>query len=1213
MKNINKINMFDNRLKRIISKFVSAVLVTVLFGTAFGEVTFFDSKGYNISETVAYAEEGKSVTLNALNKDKIDAAYGTDVSPSEPMGSTLTKDTLHMFVEHKLGNDTTITTAYYDIPESILTERNPSRKTVQIEVTYYDGGAGGYFLLNYDGIKDHNKQHEEPGNVWGCDRSYEKKNNSGESVLTDINPKYATKTFTIYDLRAGGGISDSGQGVLAADFSITAYLYTVYIKEVKVKVLNTISPISLNVESDSVGNIFFDGDERRFDLKFGNTSNAEQSYSASWSIHTYDDELDECTAENRKASGEIVSMSLGSGSEDTTKFYIPESVKLDYGCYTLKVDIKGTGIAESFEIPFSVCITNTRETRSNRLGVATHTGIDYDEGLIFDLLDKAGIGTVRTGLQWFQLEKYKSEPGDYDESVVPEFQTRTQYDDFFEQIEKHGMKATINLGSPSPNYYLTGPDENGVVSKRRASANYMPDNDSTRKAYGRALVAMLDMYGKNIDMVEILNEPEYEGSNKAGLDPTYYALLVAEASKAVRASKHNGTKIGAYVYGVYAKDEDKSEAQQDYVYKMQKELFDILFGDEKGANNVFDTDGQSLIYKYADGFIAHPYVKYFFNDIVPPRKFNIQTAAADANYLKQLLKAKGCGNRPIHYTEYGDKASFAYLGQKRVGWIRKGERAQAAFVARNTIQMYGANMGDKFFIYNFVNVGLSDCYSEQNFGLVKAQNYKVPYAAKPAYIAISAMSNMIGLCDTYDTVAFDDKKAVYKCTDSVNPNRTVYVFGAEEDESYTFTPDGDSAEFYDMYGNKLDGITKNGGSYNLTIGTEPMYAVVESGKPVISHTEFDEYTLVSARFPDKEIGDSVIVTAYDENGNLEDTRTVVLDGKKSCVIKFPFDNKVNHTVKFEAVRVSYSYEVQGSKTMKTDVEVDNSTGDMSVSARYLGGRQGDAVSLEVTDANGKALYYDQMYLDENLECSTEFKVDPSTRYIVTLGKVNHTVKFEVVGVIYSYEVQGSKTMKTDVEVNNSTGDMSVSARYLGGRQGDAVSLEVTDANGNALYYDQMYLDENLECSTEFKVDPSVRYIVTLGTEGLKKAHIVQKDVGQIMFTVKKGSNVINRFDEMASGGLNNVNPVVYVEFLGDSSGNQSERKFDLIIAGYSDNGTLSYAAVKGINDMSRDSLNSNKYSYSLNTANFGGAVKARFYLVDSVRNLRLLCEDIELK
>ena len=220
-----------------------------------------------------------------------------------------------------------------------------------------------------------------------------------------------------------------------------------------------------------------------------------------------------------------------------------------------------------------------------------------------------------------------------------------------------------------------------------------------------------------------------------------------------------------------------------------------------------------------------------------------------------------------------------------------------------------------------------------------------------------------------------------------------------------------------MYGNKLDGITKNGGSYNITIGTEPMYAVVESGKPVISHTEFDEYTLVSARFPDKEIGDSVIVTAYDENGNLEDTRTVVLDGKKSCVIKFPFDNKVNHTVKFEAVRVSYSY-----------------------------------------------------------------------------------------------EVQGSKTMKTDVEVNNSTGDMSVSARYLGGRQGDAVSLEVTDANGKALYYDQMYLDENLECSTEFKVDPSVRYIVTLGTEGLKKAHIVQKDVGQIMFTVKKGSNVINRFD-----------------------------------------------------------------------------------------------------
>lgn len=1116
MKNINKINPINNCFKRVITKFVSAVLAVVLFGTAFGDVKVFNGKAYNTAETAVYAAEGDGVVLQAINKNKIDAANGTEVSASEPAGSYLTKDTLHMNAVRSYGSDTT-TTAYYDIPESLLTAGNPKRKTVQIEVTYYDAGQGGYFFLNYDAINDSDKQHEDTGNVWGCERSYEKKNNSGENVLTDKYPKYSTKTFTIYDLRANGGISDSGQGVTAADFSITAYLHTVYLKEVRVKVLDTISPISLTADCDSAGNIFFDGDERRFDLKFGNTADTTQTFSANWSIHTYDDELEECTAENYITGDTITSVSLGYGADYSTEFYIPDNLKLDYGCYTLKVDITGGNIVESFEIPFSVCIDNTRETRSDRLGVATHMGT-YDEGLIFDLIDKAGIGTVRSGVEWYLIESMRNEPADYDENVVPKFQTQSYYDDFFEQLEKHNMKSTIIFGSTSPNYYLTGPDENGDVSRRRASLFYMPDNDSTRKAYGRALVAMLDMYGENIDMVEILNEPELQGSNKARLDPTYYALLVAEASKAVRASKHNGTKIGSYIYGAYAKEEDKSEEEQGNWYKGQKKLIDTLFGDEEGANNVLDTDGNSLIYNYADGFIAHPYVKYTHADLAN-RTINIQTAVADANQLKQWLKDRECDGRPIYYTEYGDNASFSYGGPDKINaWIRKGERAQAAFVARNTIQMYGADMGDKFYIYNFVNSGLSDCYNEHNYGLVKAYNYKVPYAAKPAFIAISAMTNMIGACDTYDTVEFDDNKAVYKCTDSENPNRTVYVFGAESDENYTFTPDGGSAEFYDMYGNKLDGITKNGSSYNITIGTEPMYAVVESGKPVISHTEFDDYALVSARFADNLPGDEVTITAYNEDGSVEETQVLTLDSRKSCVVKFPFDNTLNYTV-----------------------------------------------------------------------------------------------KYEIGGDVYTYEVQGSKAMKTVVEVNNTTGDMSVLARFPGGREGDAVSLEVTNGSGNALYYDQMYLNENLECSAEFKVDPNARYIVTFGTVGLKKAHIVQKDMGQIIFTVKKGNDVINRFDELLSGGENNVNPVVYVEFLNDSSENQSERNFDLIVAGYSNDSTLSYAAVIGINDMTRNSVNSDKYSYSLNVSDFGGAAKARFYLVDSVSNLSPLCGDIELK
>lgn len=1102
--NLFKIN--TNYFKRVIKKSLSAVLAMSVLVTALGTMPVFDIV-QGIGKTEVYGAE--STTLTALNKNKIDEANGTAVSESEPQGSKLTEGTLHMSAVRSYGTDTT-TTAYYKIPDNILPKGNPQRKTVQIDVEYYDAGQGGYFFLNYDSIKDGNKQHDEVGNVWGCKRSYEKKNNSGRNVLTDVNPKYSTKTFTLYDMRAGGGISDSGQDVSAADFSITSYLHMVYIKSVKVRVLDTISPIDLTVDSDSPGNIFFDGDIRKLSMNFKNTADSSQWFSATWAIHNYDDELDECTSANRISGGNVTELTLGGGVDYTVDFYIPDNVSLDYGCYTLKVDITGENIQETFEIPFSICIANTRETRSDRLGVATHMG-HYDEELIFNLMDKAGIGTVRSGVEWYLIEEWKSQPADYDENDVPKFRTRSEYDDFFEQVKKHGMESTITFGSTSQNYYLTGPDENGVVSKRKSSVFYMPDNDSIRKAYGRALVAMLDMYGENIEMVEILNEPELQGSNKAGLDPTYYALLVAEASKAVRASKHNGKKIGSYIYGAYAKDETKSDEEQSNWYKNQKKYIDQLFGDESGANQV-----NGLIQEYADGFIAHPYIKYT-HEAQAGRTCNIQTAVADSNQLKQWIKDRNCDGRPIHYTEYGDKASFSYGGpDKTNAWIRKGERAQAAFVARNTIQMYGANMGDKFFIYNFVNSGLSDSYDEQNYGLVKSQNYKVPYAAKPAFIAISAMTNMIGACDTYDTVVFDDNKAVYKCTDSKNPNRTVYVLGAEENADYTLNTGGASAEFYDMYGNKLSGIGKNGNNYNLTIGQEPIYGVVESGKPVFSHTEFDGYTIISARFPNMQSGTDVSITAYNEDGSVADNKAVVLNDRKNCTVKLPLDNKLNYTIKFDVGDESYTYEVKGNEAMKTLVEVDNVTGDMNVSVRFPGGRADDAVSVTVTDGTGKALYYDQMYLDENAECTASFKVDPAARYIVTFGTV-----------------------------------------------------------------------------------------------GLKKAHVIQKDAGQVIFTVKKGSNTVNRFDEFTDTSGNSA-PAVSVEFL-DNLEEQGERSFDLIIAGYSEKGALNYAEILDIKDMKKDSMNPDKYTYSPNVLNFNGSVKARFYLVDSVNNLRPLCGDIELK
>lgn len=957
-----------------------------------------------------------------------------DVTTNEYLGeSVMTLAAVHTVEQ------TTTTAIYYNINDDVVCG-NPDRYAFQIDVDYYDGGKGGYFYLTYDGVDNSNKRCKDYGSVFG--------------TPNNVTGSKRTKTFILYDAAFNNSMQDG------ADFSITANLYDVNIFDVRIKKLDYKSPVQVSGESDNLGNIFFDGDEKKMNIRFKNTSDAPQNFTSKYTVLNEDNSTVDDVCES-------FSMSVGAKASVYKPFSIPVS---KYGCYILKVEISG-GINGNFEIPFSLAAVNTTSTHSNRLGVAAHA-VRVDEVREPELLDKIGIGNVRYGISWDSFETRRSESGEFgDENDNPKFNEEALYPKYMEELYKRGIQTTICVGGTSENYK----DKDG----ERAKTYNLPDCDSQRKAYARAVAALLDMQGDKIDAIEIINEPSLNGTNRKGLSASYYAELVNEVYKTVKPQFPN-IKFGSYVNG---------NLWEEYGLNWVDNLF----------KTDTDNDGIADMAQYSDIYIAHPYVKSWFS-----KSPTIQTAFKDVDLLKSKLSGYGGADKQIYHTEYGFSASKKQGGTTGV-WIREGEKKQASNIIRHTLEMFGKNMGDKFFIYTPSNTGYSENYDEDNYGLTKSVNFDYPYAAKPGLIALSNMNSLIGGCDNCNVVEHDDNKSVFRFSD--NDGREVYTFSSENKESYTFKTSNDKFDFYDMYGNAIE-VQKGIDGYSLTLSSEPIYAVADNKKQRIGQTIVNGRLLLTAKFNDKKSGDKIEVSVYNNSGELIDKSTHELDDRKTCYINREFDGTTDYIIKFKAESDGYEY---------------------------------------------------------------------------------------------THIINGGMTMNAEASVKD--GIMTVSAKFPDGKADDKVALEVTDGGGQALYYDQLCLDNNLECNYSFPVSDAVKYMIRLGTESIKTAYLVNVNGGGYIFSVKKGTTVLKKITELSEGELA---PIVNIEMLNDVSG------FKLIVAAYTDKECLSNVEIIDSSDMNRVSENENKWTYQLDADKFKGAKTAKFFLMDSIEGFQPLCSEIEL-
>lgn len=158
------------------------------------------------------------------------------------------------------------------------------------------------------------------------------------------------------------------------------------------------------------------------------------------------------------------------------------------------------------------------------------------------------------------------------------------------------------------------------------------------------------------------------------------------------------------------------------------------------------------------------------------------------------------------------------------GWAT--DREQGALLARLAGMNDAKDLWDVVIWYNFQDDGIKSNERESNFGMTEffwpSWEHPTPYAAKPAYLAMSNYNTLIGEAECTGEV--DCGEDTYLYTYKTKDNKTLMMTGTVSGKkTLSLNVGSDSnVSVYDLYGNVKSLDTVNG-IISLAISEEPIY------------------------------------------------------------------------------------------------------------------------------------------------------------------------------------------------------------------------------------------------------------------------------------------------------------------------------------------------------------------------------------------------------
>lgn len=740
------------------------------------------------------------------------------------------------------------------------------------EITYFDEGFGG-FCVNYD-------------SRGGAESEFIQLENSGE---------WKTRTLYLYDAYFANGVYTDDFRIETVNDVYGQSAAPVIIGGVRVTKSEKSAPLDISVSTGKTGNIFFEGDEIKFDVSYNDITGGSFVFRAEYEVSDY---------YGNKVKSKTASVSASPSASGSVVFS-----NLPYGVYTLTVRISGGGAEQEYSTEFSYA------RRADETNYHFGTNIHYDDDIydkadikaMSDLIKNSGFGFVRSSLRWWQWEPQK---GRY---TVPEnVLYANQYIDEI-GLEMLGIVYIDNPAITSHPYYVMNAEQ------LEAFKDYCEFAARELSEYTDYFCMLNEI---NLDGGYVNNEKEYVEITKKG---------------------YEGIKAGnpdAFING------------------------GSLAGWQRGyANKTYELG----ILDYCDSYSMHTYS---------------QTEGPEADYLyrsvtdhrSNLKKYDTTGTKQTWITEAGwptraadDRSNESASRDIAYEYSSASEIQQAMWYARSMAINGDTSRVDKYFFYSMVDDGMDKFDIQNNFGIIRAKAYDVPFAAKPAYIAVCAFNDLVGDAEFAGDMITDGTGYANKYIKDDGSEITCVwaseVYG-QQGGTYNYRTDAPYAAVYDMYGN-AEYIENTSGVCAVEFSNEPVYVapayekpeepeepeepddggdVSDEGMNVVQNGEsadalwfMDPYGAVEVSFEtDKPSGTemSVICAAYKE-GVLTgvEVRDIVTDGS---TVKASFDGAA--VLNADRIKFMVFNSLEGLVPVRDAYEIGIFDTDSSVTAKTNGGR-----------------------------------------------------------------------------------------------------------------------------------------------------------------------------------------------------------------------------------------------------------------------------------
>ncbi len=545
--------------------------------------------------------------------------------------------------------------------------------------------------------------------------------------------------------------------------------------------------------SNHVGNIFFDNEDKSIVVKYKNNTGSQVRVDLRYEI--VDAEEKNTNTVYSSSTSSVVLNSNGGTNTDVVSI----SGVTAYGTYRLKVTMtKGTTTVTEY-IPFSLSVDASKNGGNPNIGIASHLSWNENRNsaAAIDVIKKAGFTHIRESYLWQELE---ATAGTYSEPQ--------KYQTFFTAVDDAGIKTCTIMAWNNTNY--------------NAETKKLPQNPTERAAFANYVYEVLDERSDSIDVIQIWNEPDHNNQEDGDIK-LYVELLKAVWDKVRSDSRFDDIKIAAPAMA----NGRSSTKPGGYGNTWLTEFFETDI----------DGDGKGDAAKYFDVLSIHHYFTDFAGLTTDDTYNN-----ASLSYIKPLLAKYNCADKEIYTTEFGSHQAFS----------NSTDELQASRIIRYYMSMYAQDLSDRMYLYTLSDEPSATEETEGTFGILEPHNDKFPYAAKPAFLAMSSVNNLLNEDYSDENTEFTRANGVCVAsfTNSLKTKVTKALFldvpsNEETDNAITYElADDERAEvkFFDLYGNLIT-FTNNAGVYEIPVTHKAVYAVYDYGEMISVYPDGEEIVI----------------------------------------------------------------------------------------------------------------------------------------------------------------------------------------------------------------------------------------------------------------------------------------------------------------------------------------------------------------------------------